>query len=217
MASDEEGSSPRVRPGGFHAPTSGAAGRRWTRDIRHSDREWDGGPVKARETDSQVSAAHASAILENTPNGVLLVDGEARIRFVNPAFRQMFHCGEEDLLGKPASEFVHSDCFERAIASRGNLMVRETIPEHDVSFRVGLFPIEGEGLYCGIFIDISDEEKARRNFRELRAQTLKRAQEVISRQMVTAQEIARLLGESTAETKVLLVKLMSLFREEGPQ
>jgi Mg-chelatase subunit ChlD len=31
----------------------------------------------------------------------------------------------------------------------------------------------------------------------------------------TAQEIARLLGETTAETKVLLVKLMSLFRQEG--
>jgi hypothetical protein len=33
--------------------------------------------------------------------------------------------------------------------------------------------------------------------------------------MQTAQEIARLLGETTAETKVLLVKLMSLFREES--
>jgi hypothetical protein len=32
--------------------------------------------------------------------------------------------------------------------------------------------------------------------------------------MKTAQEIARLLGETTAETKVLLVKLMSLFEVE---
>ena len=45
-------------------------------------------------------------------------------------------------------------------------------------------------------------------------QTLQRAQEVISRQMQTAQEIARLLGESTADTKVLLVKLMGLLKEE---
>jgi len=167
--------------------------------------------------DSQVGAAHVSAILQHTPNGVLLVDEDTRIRFVNPSFRTMFHCHEEELLGKPAAEFVHSDCFERAIAAGGNLMVKETIPEHDVSFRVGLFPIEGEGLYCGIFIDISDEEKARERLVELRAQTLERAQEVISRQMQTAQEIARLLGETTAETKVLLVKVMSLFQEEGHQ
>ena len=78
-----------------------------------------------------------------------------------------------------------------------------------------MYRIEGEDLYCGIFIDISDEEKARKDFLELRAQTLKRAQEVISRQMEAAQEIARLLGETTAETKVLLMKLISLYRGEG--
>jgi uncharacterized Fe-S cluster-containing protein len=126
----------------------------------------------------------------------------------------MFHCRDEEIVGKRASEFVHSDCFERVIAAGGNLMVKETIPEHDMSFRVGLFPIEGKNLYCGIFIDTSEEEEARQRLSELRAQTLKRAQEVIERQMQTAQEIARLLGEATAETKVLLVKVMSLFQEE---
>ena len=168
------------------------------------------------ETRSDMSAARAGSILEHTPNGVLLVDREARIRFVNPSFRVMFHCQDAELMGKPAADFVHSDCFERAIAGDGNLMVKETIPEHGVSFRVGLFPIEGEDLYCGIFIDISDEEKAQEQLRNLRSQTLQRAQEVISRQMQTAQEIARLLGEATADTKVLLVKVMSLFQEEGP-
>jgi len=161
--------------------------------------------------------AHTSAILENTPNGVLLVDRETHIRYVNPAFRTMFHCDDEELMGSYARDFVHSDCFERAIAAGGSLMVKESVPEHGVSFRVGIFPIDraGEDLYCGIFIDISEEEKARKNFLELKAQTLQRAQEVISRQMQTAQEIARLLGETTAETKVLLMKLISLYQKEG--
>lgn len=163
---------------------------------------------------SQV-AVHTSAILEHTPNGVLLVDKKTKIRFVNPAFRTLFKCKDDELLGRLAKEFVHSDCFERAITAGGSLLVKENIPEHEVSFRVGIFPIEGENLYCGIFIDISDEEKARKDFLELRAQTLQRAQEVISRQMQTAQEIARLLGETTAETKVLLMKLISLYQKEG--
>ncbi|MBC8472526.1 MAG: PAS domain-containing protein [Planctomycetes bacterium] len=158
---------------------------------------------------------HTSAILQHTPNGVLLVDKETRIRFINPAFRIMFKCNDDKLLGGLAKEFVHSDCFERAIAAGGSLMVKESISEHNISYRVGIFPIEAENLYCGIFIDISDEEKARKEMLELKAQTLKRAQEVISRQMQTAQEIAGLLGETTAETKVLLMKLMSLYREEG--
>lgn len=160
-------------------------------------------------------AAHTSEILEHTPNGVLLVDRETLIRFVNPVFPKMFHCEGERLLGQPARDFVHSDCFERAIAAGGSLMVKESISEHDTSFRVGIFSIEGKDLYCGIFIDISEEEKARKDFLNLKAQTLKHAQEVIERQMQTAQEIARLLGETTAETKVLLRKLISLYREEG--
>ncbi len=166
-------------------------------------------------SDRQTSTPYISAILQQTPNGVLLVNRETHIQFVNPAFLDMFHCRGEELLGKPASRFVHSDCFERVIEKGSNLMVKESIPDHDVSFRVGLFPIEGEDLYCGIFIDISEEEKAKEHYRDLRAQTLARAQEVISRQMKTAQEIARLLGETTAETKALLVKLMSLFEEES--
>lgn len=161
------------------------------------------------------AAAQISAILEHTPNGVLLVDKATRIRFNNPAFLTMFQCVGDELLGQSAKKFVHSDCFERAIAAGGSLMVKESIPEHKVSFRVGIFPIEGENLYCGIFIDISDEEKTRKEFLDLRTQTLKRAQEVISRQMQTAQEIARLLGETTAETKVLLMKLMSLYQKES--
>ena len=161
----------------------------------------------------QGTSAHEGAILEQTPNGVLLVDKHTHIHYVNPAFKEMFHCVGEDLMGRKAAGFVHSDCFERAIAAGGRLLVKETSPKHNVSYRVGLFPIAGQDLYCGIFIDISEEEEAKKHYRELRAQTLERAQEVISRQMKTAQEIARLLGETTAETKVILVKLMSLFVE----
>lgn len=169
---------------------------------------------QSANSDPQMSSPYIGAILQHTPNGVLLVDRQTRIQFVNPAFRTMFRCGEEELLGAPAARFVHCDCFERAIAAGGNLMVKASIPDHDVSFRVGLFPIEGEELFCGIFNDTSEEERAKKHLRDLRVQTLARAQEVISRQMKTAQEIARMLGETTAETKVLLVKLMSLFEVE---
>lgn len=160
-------------------------------------------------------AYKVSSILRHTPNGVLLVDEDARIQFVNPSFRKMFQTGDGDILGKKASEFLHSDCFEEAIAGGGELSVRGNIPEHDVHYRAGIFELEGEGRYCGIFIDTSEEERARAELREVKRQMLARAQEVIRRQMATAQEIAGLLGETTAETKVLLAKLTDLFRQEG--
>jgi len=167
------------------------------------------------ENDLLFTTDHAMAVLDQTPNGVLVVDKKTVIRYVNPSFYTMFHCVGEAVSGQPAAKFLHSDCFERAIAAGGRLTAKEAASEHGVSFRAGIFPVKGQDLYCGIFVDISEEERARQRLRDLSASTLERAQEVISRQMQAAQEIAHLLGESTAETKVLLVKLMSLFKEKG--
>ena len=152
--------------------------------------------------------------MQHTPNGLLLVDQQACIQFVNPAFRKMFHTGEEELIGRKASEILRSDCFERAIATGKELSVRGNIPELDVHYRAGIFRTENEHQYCGIFIDTSEEERARAELMELKQETLARAEEVIRRQMQTAQEIAGLLGETTAETKVLLAKLTDIFRQE---
>jgi len=163
---------------------------------------------------SPQSSPNLSSILEHSPNGIVLVDEQARIQFVNPAFRNMFSTSDGDLAGRKVSELLQSDCFDRALASGGELSVRGKAPEQDVYYRASLFRIEGERRWCGIFIDTSEEERAREELRKVRQETLARAETVIHRQMQTAQEIAGLLGETTAETKVLLAKLMDLFRQE---
>jgi PAS domain-containing protein len=146
----------------------------------------------------------ASSVLQHSPNGVLLVDGEARVRFVNPAFRKMFSTGDADLTGRKAGEFLGSACVERAIGSDGEVTVRGRVLAHDLYYRSTIFKIEGQRRWCGIFVDISEEERAREALAQVRSETLARAEEVIHRQMKAAQEIAGLLGETTAETKVLL-------------
>jgi transcriptional regulator of aromatic amino acid metabolism len=157
----------------------------------------------------------AASILQQTPNGVLVVDEEAQIRFANPAFRRLFALGDGELTRHKAAHVLSSDCFEQAIASQGEATVRGRVPDYDIYYRVTIFRIKHENRWCGIFVDISDEERARAALAQVRSETLARAEEVIHRQMETAQEIAGLLGETTADTKVLLVKLMDLFRQEG--
>ena len=156
-----------------------------------------------------------SSILQHSPNGIVLVDEQCRIQYVNPALRKMFRTGNGDLTGRQASEVLHSDCFEQAFCSDGETSIRGRLPDRDFYYRATLFRIEGENRCCGIFIDITEEERARAEWSQVRRETLARAQEVIRRQMHTAQEIAGLLGETTAETKVLLSKLTDLFHREG--
>ena len=59
-----------------------------------------------------------------------------------------------------------------------------------------------------IFIwDITDEERRRAQREEMSRSTVEITDKIIAKQMRTVQEIASLLGETTAETKVALTKL----------
>jgi uncharacterized Fe-S cluster-containing protein len=66
----------------------------------------------------------------------------------------------------------------------------------------------------GVFVDLTREKEREELMEKMREKTLEKAQQVINNQMRVAQEIASLLGETTAETKVLLGKLMKILRGE---
>ncbi len=160
-------------------------------------------------------AHRISLIMQYTANGVVLVNRDTmRIEFANPAFRRMFQCESGEIKGRPVAEVLQNDLFERAAAAGGTWAGRGEAPAFNLVYRAQIFPIEGEPLLAAVIVDISREAVARQEFERVREATLDRAQEVITRQMKTAQEIAGLLGETTAETKALLVKLMNLARQE---
>ena len=63
--------------------------------------------------------------------------------------------------------------------------------------------------------DYTDEEKQKAAAQHARLEAAEMAQKVIDKQMTVAQEIASLLGETTAETKVTLVNLKKQMLNEG--
>ena len=63
-------------------------------------------------------------------------------------------------------------------------------------------------------INIMAEEKNKKELMKVKENTLNAAQEVIEKQMRVAQEIASLLGETTAETKIILTKLKKIVAGE---
>ena len=69
-------------------------------------------------------------------------------------------------------------------------------------------------LIICIMRDITDEKRAQSRKEEARAATAEIADRVIEKQMRTVQEIASLLGETTAETKVALTKLKDAIEHE---
>ena len=68
-------------------------------------------------------------------------------------------------------------------------------------------------LLC-IMRDVTSEEDARREKEEISRQTVEVADRVVDKQMRIVQEIASLLGETAAETKIALYKLKESITNE---
>ena len=69
-------------------------------------------------------------------------------------------------------------------------------------------------LLIAIMRDITDEENARERKESISQQTVEIADRVVDKQMRIVQEIASLLGETAAETKIALTKLKESISDE---
>ncbi|HEY3412847.1 MAG TPA: PAS domain-containing protein [Armatimonadota bacterium] len=149
------------------------------------------------------------------PNGLLVVDAGMVIRVVNPALCAMFKATADELIGHDAAEFMDDLSDFRSVWESNSAMAAEEreYPRFDLYVRQVIFPITDEGIVACIMIDLTHERRQEHEMRELKRQALRNVTRVVDNQMKVAQEIAGLLGETTAETKVSLLKVIEMLDE----
>ena len=76
-----------------------------------------------------------------------------------------------------------------------------------------LYDREFHILIC-MLKDVTEEEELREKKESMRTQTVEIADKVVDKQMRIVQEIASLLGETAAETKIALTKLKESIKDE---
>jgi len=153
---------------------------------------------------------------DKDPNGLLVLDADLRVLLVNPAFCRMFKTNPGALLGSAAAELLDdiSD-FRLALAQGLELKVLErAYPRHDLFARKVIFAIPEERIVAGIFVDLTAEWRHGQEFGKLKQEAIQEVRQVVDKQMKVAQEIAGLLGETTAETKVSLLRLLEMLQRE---
>ncbi len=158
------------------------------------------------------SAALWKLLWDFDPNGLLVLDESYRVILVNPAMCQLLRSKREELLGREAAQLLGdiSD-FQRAHTEQIEVIGPEThYPQYDLYVRKLIFPVPGEEVVAGIFVNLTRESKQRNELELLRRRTAEEVRNVVDKQMRIAQEIASLLGETTAETKVSLLRLLEL-------
>ncbi len=147
-----------------------------------------------------------SVLFKQMPIAALLVDETQRVVKCNKEACELFSIrGEQE---KYIFELMDPVDFQYVLDTGLAIKNRRMdIPEIYMRVEATLVPIRELNMVLGLFQDITDEEEEEAALQRARLQSVEIAQRVIEKQMTVAQQIAFLLGETTAETKVTLNQL----------
>ena len=155
-------------------------------------------------------------ILDNTPNGIIVVNDSYEIQQLNRAAMRMLHVhSRSDVMGEPLIrlmdpiDFINASQYGKRIVNK-----RDYYAEFDIYLELTIVTDKKSGNMIGIFRDVTDEESERKSKETLSRQTIETADKVVDKQMRIVQEIASLLGETAAETKIALTKLKESIANE---
>lgn len=148
-------------------------------------------------------------IVRNTPNGLIVLNDKLEVQQINGVALKIMNIRHaSDVLGGHVVRILEPGDFLDVLSSGKNIhdkrvylaeyekYVAETIV-YDKEYRV---------LVC-ILRDVTEEETVRAQKENISRQTVEIADKVVDKQMRIVQEIASLLGETAAETKIALTKL----------
>ncbi len=108
------------------------------------------------------------------------------------------------------------DDFKAAINSEENMVGKKlNLGNYHMIVYERIIYLPKNKILFGILNDITAEEMKKEQIVNFKLNTLETADKVIEKQMRVAQEIAGLLGETTAETKAALLKLKKVVLEES--
>ena len=157
-----------------------------------------------------------SIIFDNSPNAICILDSEFRIQEVNPSFNKLLNATKIKLTYWPIIALIDDPIFEEIKQPENDHVSKKIyLSSIERTFYSNVVKIKGGKIYVGIFTDITEYENSQEEFERVKEETLITCQNVIDKQMRIAQEIASLLGETTAETKVGLNKLKKLVLTNG--
>lgn len=159
--------------------------------------------------------SRSSVIFEHTANSVIIVDNNLNIKELNPAAEKAFKTDIDEVRNLPLCMLIDDEDFQKVIKNKKNIIgKRVSYPNYNAVFIINIIYLEEENLILSTLLDITEEEKNKKELQEVRGKALDAAQDVIEKQMRVAQEIAGLLGETTAETKVTLNRLSRIVAGE---
>ena len=158
----------------------------------------------------------SDTIVENTPNGLIVLNENLEVQQINNAARRIMNIrSASDVLGEPVIRILDPTVFVQ-VKNNGRTVrdQRTYLAEYKKYVEQTVVYDPESRMLIGIMRDITDEEADRERKARINKQTVEVADTVVEKQMRIVQEIASLLGETAAETKIALTKLKESIGDE---
>ena len=148
-------------------------------------------------------------IIQNTPNGIIVLNESLEVQQINTAARSIMNIKQEsDVLGEPVVRILDPQIFFEVLGKGVSVHDKRVyLPEYHRYVEESVIYDKSYHIIMCIMRDVTDEETSKLQKEDLSRQTIEVTDKVIEKQMRAVQEIASLLGETTAETKIALTKL----------
>ncbi len=158
----------------------------------------------------------SDTMVKNTPNGLVVLNENLEVQQINEAARKMMNIrSSADILGDSVVRIMDPQDFVEVLSSGRNIHNKRVyLAEYNRYIEQAVVYDQDSHLLIGIMRDITDEEKEREKKENISRQTIEVADKVVDKQMRIVQEIASLLGETAAETKIALAKLKESIQDE---
>ena len=158
----------------------------------------------------------SDTIVKNTPNGLIVLNEELEVQQINEAAKKIMNIrSSTDVLGDLVVRIMDpADFMEVKNTGRDIRNKKVYLAEYKRYIEQSVVYDKDSHLLIGIMRDITDEQNAREKKESISRQTVEVADRVVDKQMRIVQEIASLLGETAAETKIALAKLKESIQDE---
>ena len=155
-------------------------------------------------------------IINATPNAIMAMDSHLIVQQVNQAACELFEVEDQSSLkGRYVGEILPDTDFIKVLDDKQDMLnVKMYFSKYDKYVQKSIIYDEGNGMLVVVMQDITKQQAEADRLGAIKYETVKVADKVIEKQMRIVQEIASLLGETTAETKIALTKLKSAILEE---
>lgn len=155
-------------------------------------------------------------IIENTPNGIVVTDENLNIQLVNPSLCALLNIKSSDVIGKSIETILPSELFALALGNVPTRCAHITLEKYNLFVEASISYDSRYKSVMGIFRDRTQTHLEHERRLNDAKQTEKITREVIEKNMRAVQEIAQLLGESAANTKIALTNLAkTIDKEDG--